>query len=153
MPRDRGGPTLSAMMRAQRAGFERLGPVRERDGGHTLLMDVLPAVALIAFLVFVSPLAADKGGHGPLDAEAYALLVVAGGSFAIRRRFPVLTYAIALAATVAYVVTYSGGPIFVAAFAGLIMLVASKPRTVWIPAAIVGAVALIVAEIMDEGVS
>jgi signal transduction histidine kinase len=131
--------------------LERLS--RPPTSGRQLFMDVAPAVALTVFLVFVSPLAAEKGSHVPLDALAYVLLVVAGGVFVLRRRFPFLTYALALSATVTYVAIYNGGPIFVAAFAALITLVAARPRSQWIPAAVAGALGLVVAEIIAEGVS
>jgi len=124
-----------------------------RSGSHELLTDLVPAVGLTLFLCFVSPLAADKGDHGPLDAGAYALLVVAGMAFVFRRRFPLGVYVVALAATTTYVAIYNGGPIFTAAFGGLIVLVASRPRRVWIPAAVIGALSLVLAEVMVEGVS
>jgi signal transduction histidine kinase len=141
------------MMHAQRAAFARLEAQhwRERSRGHRLLMDVLPVIGLLVFLCLVSPLAANKDGHGPLDTGAYVLCVAASLAFLVRRKYPVVTYTVALGSTVAYVVAYNGGPIFVTSFIALINLVAARPRKLWITAAVFGVIALVLAQLMAEG--
>jgi signal transduction histidine kinase len=115
--------------------------------------DAAQGLALAAFFVVVSPLAqSNNPGAQTLDALAYALLVAAGLSFAARGRHPYASYALALACTVAYLLSgYGGGPIYVAPFAGLVRVVAvSRPR-IWIPIAGGGATALALATTLAEG--
>jgi signal transduction histidine kinase len=71
---------------------------------------------------------------GDLDALAYALLVIGPLALLLRRRRPVLGYAIALVATLAYLVLgYPGGPFFLAAILALSAAVKRGPRgPVWL---------------------
>jgi len=125
------------------------------DRGGVLLYDVAPAVAMTAFLLVITPLAfSGNGGHdAPLDFGAYALCFVAGASFLVRRRLPIVTFAIALACTVLFVTLYDGGPIFVASIVAMIGLVSNSPRRVWIPASLIGVAALMAAQIARDGLS
>jgi signal transduction histidine kinase len=155
MPCALGAPTLSDMLHARRGEWVLLDPAGrpEDTRAHRLVMDVVPALALLVFLCLVSPIAADKGQHGSLDPGAYALCVTASLAFVVRRKLPIVTYTVALASTFAYVITYGPGPIFVSAFGALIVLVVARPRPVWIPSAVFGALALAAAELMAEGAS
>lgn len=155
--RDAVNPALRADLSRRRADrlLRRVAARPSRGPRRVLLLDVAPAVAIAAFVCFVTPLAlADDGaGRATLDAGGYALCVAAGAGFLVRRRLPLLTYAIALAATVAFVVLYDGGPIFVAALLAMLSVVVSRPASVWVPAALIGTVALIVAQVASEGMS
>lgn len=115
--------------------------------------ELAQGVALAAFFVVISPLAqSDDPGARTLDAFAYVLLVGAGLSFAARSRHPYASYALALACTVAYVLGgYGGGPIHVAAFVGLVRVVAVSEPRVWMPIAAGGAGALALANALEEG--
>lgn len=130
---------------------------RTRGGpSRVLLLDVAPAAVMTAFLCFVSPLAlSDDGANAAtMDAGAYALCVAAGGAFLVRRRLPLLMFAVALVTTLLFAVLYDGGPIFMAALLALLALVVSRPAAVWVPATLGGAVALVIAQALsDDGTS
>ncbi|HEV7804626.1 MAG TPA: sensor histidine kinase [Solirubrobacteraceae bacterium] len=114
---------------------------------------VAPAIALAAFFLVVTPHAVDGDeGVRALDALAYALLAGAGLSFALRGPHPYASCAIALACTVAYLLAgYGDGPIYVAAFLGLVRVVEVAERRVWIPVAAVGALGIAVAHVVRDG--
>ena len=114
---------------------------------------VAQSLALTVFFVVVTPQAvAHDDGVRALDALAYALLVGAGLSFSLRGRYPYASYALALTCVVMYLLRgYGGGPIYIAAFLGLVRVVAVSEPRVWIPSAVGGATALAVARIVDDG--
>ena len=68
-----------------------------------------------------------------LDALGYTLLLVGPAALLLRRRWPLVTLAIALAAAVAYALSgYPSGPFFVAALIALFSAVRRAPRAaVW----------------------
>lgn len=120
---------------------------------QTLVHDVAPGVAMAAFLVVVSPLAApEQPGERALDAPAFVMLAAAGLVLIGRRSQPLPAYVASLGITVAYFAfDYPGGPIFVAAFAGLLGVVAAHSRRVWLPAAVLGAALLTVTNGLADG--
>jgi signal transduction histidine kinase len=110
-------------------------------------------IALAAFFLVVTPHAVDHdAGVRALDALAYALLAGAGLSFALRREHPYASCAIALSCTIAYLLAgYGDGPIYVAAFLGLVRVVEVAERRVWIPVAAVGALGIGAAHVARDG--
>jgi signal transduction histidine kinase len=110
-------------------------------------------IALAAFFVVVTPHAVDGDeGVRALDALAYALLAGAGLSFAVRGPHPYASCAIALSCTVAYLFAgYGDGPIYVAAFLGLVRVVEVAERRIWIPVAAAGALGIAIAHVVRDG--
>lgn len=106
-----------------------------------------PPLALAAFLLFVGPVAARSvPGIRPLDTLALVLLAAAAISLVGWRSAPVLAFAASLTWTVLFVwLGYSPGPIYLAPFAGLLVLVARSQPSTWVSAAIVGAASLALA--------
>ncbi len=113
------------------------------------------SIVLTTFFVVVTPhaVAGDEGARA-LDALAYVLLVGAGLSLALRGAQPYAGYALALGCVTAYVLRdYGGGPIYVAAFLTLVSVVIASERRVWISCALIGALALSVAAVINDGPS
>jgi signal transduction histidine kinase len=106
-----------------------------------------PPVALAMFLLFVGPVAARSvPGTRPLDALAFFLLAAAALSLVGWRFAPVAAFVACLAWTVLFVwLGYSPGPIYLAPFAGLLVVVARSRAATWVPAAILSAVSLALA--------
>jgi signal transduction histidine kinase len=111
------------------------------------------AVALTACFLVVTPHAVrNDEGVRDLDLLAYALLAGAGMSFALRGPHPYASCAQALLCTTTYLlVGYGDGPIYVAAFLGLVRVVEIAPRRVWIPIAVAGALAIAIAHVVRDG--
>ena len=77
-------------------------------------MDVVVALA-VAFVQILGTFGAahSQPEREPLDALAYALLAAGPVALVLRRRFPVIVYAVAFSTTLAYsVIGYPRGPIF-----------------------------------------
>jgi signal transduction histidine kinase len=90
---------------------------RWRGVGHTLVVDVLPAVAVSAVMVQGSGPAArgQVPPRRPLDLLAWALMGVAAAVLLGRRRWPLGVLAVTAAASVVYLVLeYPYGPILLA---------------------------------------
>src|SRR5260370_41101131 len=106
-----------------------------------------PPLALAAFLLFVGPCAARSvPGTRPLDTLAMFLFAAAAMSLIGWRSAPVVAFGVSLGWTVLFVwLGYSRGPIYLAPFAGPLVLVARPRATTWIPAAILGAASLALA--------
>jgi signal transduction histidine kinase len=111
------------------------------------LFDVALGAFLVAALVAITRGIDAAEGERLLDAVAYACLVVAGASLAVRRRFPEVALLLSSAAVGVYAArSYPGGPIFVMplvavySVAGLwprrrsVPLVAAATLTVLVPA-------------------
>jgi signal transduction histidine kinase len=120
----------------------------DRDLG----LDALTALLAAAFLVSTTPLA--LGGED-LSALSYPLCAAAGLAFAVRRRAPLATVALVVAAVAAFtLVNDRGGPIFGAAFLALASLAALRPRTGdWLPWAAGSALVLAAASLAAIGPS
>jgi signal transduction histidine kinase len=106
-----------------------------------------PPVALAAFLLFVGPVAARSlPGTRPLDTFALFLLAAAALSLVGWRSVPVVAFGACLAWTVLFVwLGYSPGPVYLAPFAGLLVLVVRSRASIWVSAAILSAASLALA--------
>jgi signal transduction histidine kinase len=106
-----------------------------------------PPLALAAFLLFVVPVAARSvPGKRPLDTLAMFLFAAAAISLVGWRSIPLVAFGASLACTVLFLwLGYSPGPIYLAPFAGLLVLVARSSAATWVSAAIVSAAALALA--------
>ena len=81
---------------------------------RNLIADIAFSAGLAAFVVVGTHFAA-QGQHAyrPVDAGAYALVVVAAGALASRRRYPVQVMGVVFGATLGYfVLGYPAGPIW-----------------------------------------
>jgi signal transduction histidine kinase len=108
------------------------------------LLDTLLAITFVAFVIGVTATQIEPADSlRPLDALAYALMVVAGGALALRRRFPV---AVLAAVTIALVVygarDYPGGPVYVAVYAAIYTVASMMERRRSFPLAVAAIVAL-----------
>ena len=114
-------------------------------------LDTGLALLLAAFILLGT---AIGGWHaaGSLRPGALPLLAAAPLALAARRRWPLPTYAAALACTMAYLIGGNPpGPIFAAPFAGLLAVVATRSPRVWVPAGAAGAALLALAHGMGQG--
>jgi signal transduction histidine kinase len=113
--------------------------------------DALVGVALAVVFVSITRLAA---GDKDLDPIAYPCAAIAGGAFAVRRSYPVVTLALAAAATTVFGATgQPGGPIYLTVFLAAINLAALRPMRTWLPWTIAAAVALVAADWAGRGFS
>lgn len=125
------------------------GPVRavrawDVAAGVTLAV-LMPAVSLVA--------RSTQPDVRPVSAFGVALLVVCGLALALGRSWPLLAYSLAVAAAVAYLaLRFAGWPVYVGAFAALVVLVSrvEAPRW-WVPFAAVGGIGVAVATGRPEG--
>lgn len=108
------------------------GPPRRRLLPRTALIDV--AIAAGAALIDVGGTAlAGHGQHGvrALDWLGYLLLGGAAAVLVVRRRWPLLVYVAAFAATFTYTaLNYPGGPIWAALIVSFVTLLTSGQRAV-----------------------
>lgn len=113
----------------------------------TVVLVAGPPFALAAFLLFVGPVAARSvPGTRPLDTLAMFLLAAAALSLVGWRSAPVVAFGASLAWTVLFVwLGYSPGPIYLAPFAGLLVVVARSRASTWVTAAILSAGSLALA--------
>jgi signal transduction histidine kinase len=113
---------------------------RNRSGWGNDVFDAVVALALIVFgLVGTAPAGVNQGlSTGP---ATYPLVVVVALVLAVRRRWPLVTLAVAAAATTVYLVLgYPYGPILISFFVAVYTVAAYRPlRT----AAVAGAAALV----------
>jgi signal transduction histidine kinase len=113
--------------------------------------DALIGVALAVVFVSITGLAA---GDKDLDPIAYPCAAIAGGAFAVRRSYPVVTLALAAAATTVFGATgQPGGPIYLTVFLAAINLAALRPMRTWLPWTVAAAVALVAADWAGRGFS
>jgi signal transduction histidine kinase len=122
-----------------------LDPMRAlatRLASHVRRSDILDAAGA-AVLVLSTIAVSINVSHGeragtPLDWFAYTLIVVAMGSLAVRRRWPLVVLAIVTACLVAYGGRdYVGGPIFISSMFAIYSMAAQRERRVAIPAALI----------------
>src|SRR5262245_60481388 len=100
-------------------------PIRERRSHRVPpgIVDVVAAVLAIAFLVLATSHIAPGGDENTLDAFGHLLLVVAGGSLALVRRWPRTALGIVTVVLGLYIVgRYQGGPIYVTGWVALFFL-------------------------------
>ena len=98
------------------------------------LFDVALGASLAAALVAITRGIDAAEGERLLDALAYACLVVAGASLAVRRRFPAVALLLASAAVGVYAArSYPGGPIFVMPLVAVYSVAGLWPRRRSVP--------------------
>jgi signal transduction histidine kinase len=131
------GPTLGEMV----AWLQR-NPARA---------DALLGVAFAVVLVAVTALGFRDEG---LDPIAYPCCAVAGLAFAVRRRWPVVTFALVIAALAVFGATgQPGGPVYLTTFLAAVNLAVLRPMRTWLPWTAVAAVALVGANWAGHGFS
>ena len=103
--------------------------------------DALVGVAAAALLVSIMATGfRDQGG----DPIAYPCCVVAGLAFGVRRRWPVVTFALVIAALTVFAATgQPGGPIYATSFLAALNLAVLRSMRVWLLWTSVAAVALV----------
>jgi len=113
--------------------------------------DVLLGVALAAVLVAITRLGFRDEG---LDPVAYPCCAAAGLAFAVRRRAPVVTFAVVAAAVVLFAATgQPGGPIYATTFAAAFNLAVQRGARTWLPWTAAAAAALVAAQWVADGFS
>jgi signal transduction histidine kinase len=113
--------------------------------------DALVGVAAAVVLVVITALGFRDEG---LDPIAYPCCAVAGLAFTVRRRQPVVTFALVIAAITVFGATgQPGGPIYATSFLAALNLAVLRPMRTWLPWTAVAAVALIAANWAADGFS
>jgi signal transduction histidine kinase len=113
--------------------------------------DALVGVAAAVVLVAITALGFRDEG---LDPIAYPCVAVAGLAFAVRRRWPVVTFALVIAALTVYGATgQPGGPVYATTFLAAVNLAVLRPMRIWLPWTAVAAVALVAANWAGHGFS
>ena len=94
-----------------------------------MLGDLALALLVTGSIAAVSGRIKPTGGDLPLDALAYGVIAVAGGSLAFRRRSPLGVVMVVTAALCVYLARgYVGGPVFVTALLALYSLATTGDR-------------------------
>ena len=119
---------------------------------HDQRLDVLTGMFAAAVLVTATGLAGDPG---ELSWASYPLAAVAGLAFTVRRRAPVATVVIAVAAVAAFLlVNGDGGPIFASVPVALACLGLARPAPRdWVPWALASVLVLSAASVIAVGLS
>jgi signal transduction histidine kinase len=113
--------------------------------------DALLGVAFAVVLVAITALGFRDEG---LDPIAYPCCAVAGLAFAVRRRWPVVTFALVIAALTVFGATgQPGGPVYLTTFLAAVNLAVLRPMRTWLPWTAVAAVALVGANWAGHGFS
>ena len=103
--------------------------------------DALVGVAAAAVLVAITAMGFRDQGVDPI---AYPCCAVAGLAFAVRRRWPVVTFALVMGALTVFAATgQPGGPVYVTSFLAALNLAVLRPMRVWLPWTAAAAVALV----------
>ena len=103
--------------------------------------DALVGAVAAVVLVAITALGFRDQGVDPI---AYPCCAVAGLAFAVRRRWPVVTFALVIAALTVFAATgQPGGPVYVTTFLAALNLAVLRPMRVWLPWTAVAAVALV----------
>jgi|Tabmets5t2r1_1033131.scaffolds.fasta_scaffold09181_2 signal transduction histidine kinase len=97
---------------------------------RSLVFDVLLAAGLAAFITVGTYFAShEQPTRRPFDALAVALLLVAAGALAWRRRYPVAVLGVVFGAVLAYfVLGYAGGPVWLALIVAYVTAVLAGHR-------------------------
>jgi signal transduction histidine kinase len=113
--------------------------------------DALLSVAAAAVLVAITALGFRDEG---LDPIAYPCCAVAGLAFAVRRRWPVVTFALVIAAIAVFGATgQPGGPLYATTFLAALNLAVLRPMRTWLPWTATAAFALFAANWVGHGFS
>jgi signal transduction histidine kinase len=103
--------------------------------------DALVGAAAAVVLVAITALGFRDQG---VDAIAYPCCAVAGLAFAVRRRWPVVTFALVIAALTVFAATgQPGGPVYATSFLAALNLAVLRPMRVWLPWTAIAAVTLV----------
>jgi signal transduction histidine kinase len=115
------------------------------------LFDAAVGGSVAAALVVITRGIDAAEGERVLDAVAYACLVVAGASLAVRRRFPAVGLMLASAAVGAYAArSYPGGPIFVTPLLGVYSVAGMWPRRRSVPLVAVATLTVLLPALVFE---
>jgi signal transduction histidine kinase len=113
--------------------------------------DVLTGIAAAAALLVLTHAGFRDEG---LDAVGYVCCAVAGLAFAVRRRLPVVTFAlVAVAITVYGAAGQPGGPVYVSGFAAAFNLGAHRDARTWLPWSVAAATGLVASQWASDGFS
>jgi signal transduction histidine kinase len=111
--------------------------------------DALVGVAAAVVLVAITALGFRDEG---LDPIGYPCCAVAGLAFAVRRRWPVVTFALVIAALAVFGATgQPGGPVYLTTFLAALNLAVLRPMRTWLPWTAIAAVALVGANWIGHG--
>lgn len=112
----------------------------EAAARRTLIADGLLAAGIAALLTVVTFFAShQQPGRRPFDAGAVALVILASGALAARRRHPVAVLALVFGATLVYfVLGYAPGPIWLALMVAFVTAVAQGHRVAGAIVAVAG---------------
>src|SRR3954470_13399885 len=89
----------------------------------SVVPDIAAAVMVTAFLVLATSHIAATGDERSLDALGYAVLVVAGASVGLCRRWPAISVGIVTGVLTIYLLRhYTGGPVYVTGWIALFFL-------------------------------
>jgi signal transduction histidine kinase len=128
-----------------------LGPMTTWRHRHTTWADLLTGVGLAVVLVGVTRLGFRDEGIDPI---AYPCCAVAGLAFAVRRTWPLVTFAlVALAITVYGATDQPGGPVYITVFAAALNLAVYRGPRTWVPWTVAAAAALVVSRWASDGFS
>jgi signal transduction histidine kinase len=133
---------------AERPTLDAMAAGRKRHATET---DALVAVALALALVATTGLGLRDEGVDPI---AYPCCAVAGLAFAVWRRMPVVTFALAAAAITVYgAAGQPGGPVYITVFLAALNLAAQRDVATWLPWTAAAAIALVGSRWAAEGFS
>jgi signal transduction histidine kinase len=113
--------------------------------------DALAGVAGAIVLVAIAGLGFRDEG---LDPIAYPCSAVAGLAFAVRRRLPIVTFALVIAAIAVFGATgQPGGPIYATTYLAALNLAVLRPMRTWLPWTAAAAIVLVAANSVGQGFS
>ena len=113
--------------------------------------DAITGVAAALVLVAITALGFRDEG---LDPIAYPCCAVAGLAFTVRRRQPVVTFALVIAAITVFGATgQPGGPLYATSFFAALNLAVLRPTRVWLPWTAGAAITLVGANSVGHGFS
>jgi signal transduction histidine kinase len=113
--------------------------------------DALAGVAIAVVLVAITVLGFRDQGIDPI---AYPCCAVAGLAFAVRRRLPVVTFALVIAALTVYGATgQPGGPVYGTSFLAALNLAVLRPMRTWLPWTVAAAVGIFAGNWAGHGFS
>jgi signal transduction histidine kinase len=113
--------------------------------------DALAGVAGAIVLVAIAGLGFRDAG---LDPIAYPCSAVAGLAFTVRRRLPIVTFALVIAAIAVFGATgQPGGPIYATTYLAALNLAVLRPMRTWLPWTAAAAIVLVAANSVGQGFS
>ena len=102
---------------------------RDHRFPHPVVVDLLVAAVAVAFPAVVATQIEPAGGERAVDGFGFALIAVAGGALAFRRRWPLAVVGAVTAALTVYLGRdYAGGPVFLTEIVALYSLATAWER-------------------------